>query len=357
MYAAIHFIIHPDILYVMQKPQPLLPGDTIAFIAPASGLAAVVTHRLEQAKKFWEGHGYKVKMYPTATKNSGLSSDTPQARAKDIMDAFLDDKVKAIIATIGGNSTHQTLQYLDFALLAKHPKIFCGYSDVTSLQLALYSQSNMVSFYGPAAITQWGDFPTAEQYTFDHFIKAVSATIGVVSPSPTWTDDKSQDWFKKDDLKGPRPRFDNPGYTWLHEGKVSAPILGGCLPVILHLRGTKYWPDFSGKVLLLETPEGEDHTKGSPLSYVDSAMADLALSDVFKQVAGVVFGRGFGYDEKERQQLQSLVKEYTAGYNYPVVYGVDIGHSDPMITVPLGVQVSLDSDKNLFSIDETGVNL
>ena len=72
-------------------------------------------------------------------------------------------------------------------------------------------------------------------------------------------------------------------------------------------------------------------------------------------IQGIIFGRGFGYDDEDIENLKKSILENTRGYNFPIVYGVDIGHSDPMLTIPLGVKVTIDSEKNLLSIDERGV--
>ena len=338
------------------KPHRLEKGDTIAFIAPAAGLAALTLHRLEKGKEFFEELGYKVKIFPTAKKNSGISSDTAENRAKDIMEAFEDKKIKAIITAIGGNTSHQTLEYLDFEVIRKNPKIFCGYSDITSLHLAFYSQIGLVVFYGPAVITQFGENPKPDEFTIKHFFKAVTEAIGEVKPSKQWTDDKSVDWINKDDLKKKRKYKKNKDYEWLKEGKAKGKILGGCLPVILHLAGTKYWPDFKEKILLLETSEGEDFRKGESLANVDSALGDLRNLGIFKQVKGIVFGRGFGYTEEQIKQLKEIILYNTRDYNFPILYNVDIGHTDPIITIPLGVETELDSSKNKFEILESGVS-
>lgn len=339
------------------KPQRLEKGDTVAFIAPAGGLAAITPHRLEKGVEFFEELGYKVKVFPTAKRNSGVSSDTAENRAKDIMDAFKDKDVKAIISTIGGNTSHQTWEYLDFDIIKKNPKIFCGYSDITSLHLAFYSQAGLVGFYGPAVITQFGENPKPDEFTVQHFFKAVTETIGEVKPSSKWSDDKKNvNWMDKDSTNEKRLFEKNKGYEWLKNGKAKGEILGGCLPVILHTAGTKYWPNFEGKILLLETPEGEDYTKGESLDAVDSALGDLRNLEVFKQVKGIVFGRGFGYTEEQIKELKEIIKYNTRDYDFPILYNVDIGHTDPIITIPLGIRVELDSNNNKFEFLEQAVS-
>lgn len=339
----------------MLKPKKLKKGDTIAFIAPASGLAVIFKERLEKGKEFFEKLGYKVKILPTALKTSGISSDTAENRAKDIMNSFRDKEIKAIICTIGGNTSHQTLEYLDFDVIKKNPKIFCGYSDITTLHLAFYVKTGLIGFYGPAVIPQFGDIPKPDKYTVDYFFKAVTGKIGKIRQSKEWTDDKSIDWMDKDYSREKRKSKKNLGYEWLKHGKVEGIILGGCLPVVLHLAGTKYWPDFKNKILLLETPEGNDYKKGETLANVDSAMGDLRNLNVFKQIKGIVFGRGYSYNDEQIKQLKEIILYNTRGYKFPILYGVDIGHSDPMITISLGVKVKIDSSKNNFEIVESGV--
>lgn len=341
----------------MIKPNKLEKGNTIAFIAPASGFAALVPHRIKKAKEFFEKEGYKVKIFPTATKNIGLSSDTPKNRAKDFNDAFKDSSINAIICTIGGNSSHQILEYLDINSIKKNPKIFCGYSDITSLHFFLNKICNLVTFYGPTAIPEFGESLNLEDYTVDHFFKAVSNSepIGEVKPSKKWTDFKELNWLEKEDLKIERKYKTNKGYEWLRNGNAKGKIIGGCITSMMHTRGTKYWPDFNEKILLLETPEGESFNKGEPIENIDAFLTDLRLSNVFDEIKGVVFGRGFGYSEDDLDNLKKSILENTRGYNFPILFNVDIGHSDPMITIPLGVKVVLDSEKNSFIISESGV--
>jgi len=341
----------------MIKPKKLEEGDRIAFVAPASGLAALVPHRLEIAKSYFEKRGYKVKIYPTVLKNKGFSSDLPKKRAKDINNAFSDPEVKMILCTIGGNSSHQILEYLNFDLIRKNPKIFCGYSDITSLHFAFHTQSNLITFYGPTAIAEFGEKINFERYTGEYFFKAVGSNspIGRIFPSKKWTDCKKANWLKKEDLKLKRKYHKNTGYEWLRKGKAKGKIIGGCITSIMHTKGTKYWPDFSNKILFLETPEGESFFKGESLANIDGYLADLRLLGIFKQIKGLIVGRGFGYTKEEREVLKKLILFNTRDFDFPILYGADIGHTDPKITIPLGVNVSLNSEKNLFSIDESGV--
>ena len=242
-------------------------------------------------------------------------------------------------------------------MIKKNPKIFCGYSDITSLHFALYKKCNLITFYGPTAICEFGETLNLEKYTIDYFFKAVSQNknIGKIVPSKKWTDFKDLNWLNKDDLKIKRKYKKNKGFEWLKKGKGEGIILGGCITTMMNTKGTRYFPNFKNKILLLETPEGEDFRKGESMFNINAYLGSLRLMGILKEIKGIIFGRGFGYNDDEIKQLKESILFHTKEYNYPILYGVDIAHSDPMITIPLGVKVKLNSEKNLFSIEESGV--
>ncbi len=336
------------------KPPRLGKGDTIAIIAPSSGLN--FPHRLDNAVKFLKSEGYKIKEFPTARKVNGWESAPAEERAKDIMDAFLDKDIKAIISLIGGTVATHTLNYLDFEKIKQNPKIFCGYSDISILHYALHTQSNLITFYGPCIITQFGEYPHPLKYTLDYFNKAVASDepIGKVSPSESWTDE-FLDWSKKLDLTRPRKLKENKGFEWLRGGKAEGKIIGGCLTSIVHLPGTKYWPDHTDKILFLELPEGQTFDEGEPLPYVDWYLEQLNILGVFKQIRGLIFGRPFRYNEEDIEMLKKKLLERTKEYNFPILFGVDIGHTDPQLTIPIGTKVVIDSETNNFEFLEKGI--
>ncbi|KAF1322907.1 Udp-n-acetylglucosamine transferase subunit, partial [Globisporangium splendens] len=374
---------------MLRRPPALKVGDTIAFVAPASGLAALAPHRLQQAKDFLESAGFKVKIYPSVSRTpkqnmrvlrassvaSGriddseaggievmgfYSSADAQTRAEELVDAFEDPEVKAIICTIGGLTSHEMLEYLDFDRIREHPKIFSGFSDITTLHLAFYAKTRLCSFYGPSAVCQFGEFPQPLSYTMEYFWKAVAATdpIGAIVPSLEWTDDKTANWLTKADMTYMDKMKPNAGYVWLREGKAQGRILGGCLPTMLNVRGTEYMPDLTGAVLLLETPEGHEFDKGMPLDEANAVLGCLRLDGTFKRISGLVVGRAFAYTDAQVAELQRLIMYHTRDTAFPILYGVDTGHTNPIVTIPLGCQVALDSTAEAeaaFTILESGV--
>lgn len=334
----------------MQKiyPELLKEGDTIAIIAPSAGLAAIFPHRLESATKYLESKGYKIKEFPCTRKINGWESASAKERARDIMNAFLDKEVKAIICEIGGNTLNKTLKYLDFEKINENPKIFCGYSDISVLHYAINKKCNFSTFYGPCALTQFGEYPKPLDYTIEYFNKAVvEGKINEVKHSKEWTDE-ILDWGQKKDLERPRKMKLNNGFEWLKEGQFTGEIIGGCLHSITHLIGTEYWPDHKDKILFIELPEGEDFMKGEPLPEVDAQLADLEIAGIFKEIKGLIVGRPFRYSDEEVEKFKEVILDNTKDYDFPILYGVDIGHTDPQITVPLGTTVEINSLENKF---------
>lgn len=338
------------------KPERLKRGDIIALISPSTGLVNLFPHRLDNAIKFLNNFGFKIKEYPTTRTSIGWSSGTDKDRARDVMDAFEDNSVKAIICTIGGMTSNQLLKNINFDIIKDNPKIFCGYSDISVLHHAIHKKTNMVTFYGPMAMTQFGEYPKPLDYTLDYFLKAVenNTPIGKIIPSKDWTEELL-DWSTKTDMKRPRKLQKNLGFEWLCDGKCKGSIIGGCTSSIIKLRGTEFWPDYKDRILFLETPEGQTIGKGEPLNYLDSYLTDLELSGVFDEISGLVFGRPYCYSSDDNIKLKEILRKFGIEYSIPVLFGVDIGHTDPIITIPIGTNAILDSTKNIFSLDESGV--
>ncbi len=341
----------------MFKPKHLQKGNKIGTVSPSSPMAGLLPHRAKRGMTMLEKLGFVVKNGEHALSISQHTAGNPKERADDINSLFKDESIKAIISFIGGNHSNQILEHLDFDLIMNNPKIFMGYSDATVLHFALHTQSCLVSFYGPSVLTQFAENPKILPYTEEYFEKAImsSKPIGKVKPSMQWTDE-TLDWFKKEDLKRPRTMKKNVGWLWLKQGQVKGSIIGGCITSMMHLRGTKYWPDFSGNILFWEIPESDyDFSKGESPENIDTYLTNLDLSGTFSQISGMIVGRPYGYTKKETEKLIKIIKERTKKYDFPILFNVDIGHTDPMITVPLGTEVIVNSYKDLLEFNESGV--
>ncbi len=332
-------------------PDTLKRGDIIGLVSPSSGPSSLALHRIDQAKAAIEKLGYNVKIASHALKSNGYVSSSIKDRVSDIHDLFLNKDVKAIMCTTGGNNSNHILRYLDYELIKKNPKIFIGYSDITVLHYALQSQSNLSTYYGPCAMTQFGEFPEILDYTLKYFEyeltneKYKKESYPIIA-SEKWTDE-FLDWFKKEDTKRARVLKLNEGYEWLREGSGFGPSLGGAILSINHLAGTKYWINPSGSVFFLDILQ-----EGSLLneSAVDALLTDLYNMEVFYNLNGLVISKPSGYTEEEVTHLKEILKKYTTNSKkkYPILFNASMGHTNPIITIRYGRELLLDSSKNLF---------
>ncbi len=153
------------------KAPRLQPGDTVGIVSPSWGGGARYPHRIERGAAHLRSLGFRVKIAPHALNSIGYVSDTPENRAADIHAMFLDPEVTAIIASIGGDHSCHLLPLLDFDLIAAHPKIFMGYSDITVLNVAISAQTGLVTFNGPALMTDFAEYPAMLEYTESYFFE------------------------------------------------------------------------------------------------------------------------------------------------------------------------------------------
>lgn len=339
----------------LTNPQKLKKGNVIGIVSPSAGLASLFPHRVKQGEQALQKLGLKVLFAPNSLKNKGYVSASPQERADDLHQLFSNPEVSAILCTIGGNHSNQLLKYLDFNLISSNPKIFIGYSDITVLHYAFAKKSSLRTFYGPCLLPEFGEYPEPLSYTVQYFIKAImhTAPIGKIEPSSLWTDE-FLDWAEKKDLERPRKLYPSKGYEWWKEGKVEGEIFGGAIPSINHLAGTEFWVEMKGKIFFIDIPEGAPG-KAFPLSELDSFLADLDNLNVFRDIQGLIIGRPYQYTTENILLLKEIINYYTKDFDYPILFNANIGHTSPIITLPLGVRVRLNSEENLFEIVESGV--
>jgi muramoyltetrapeptide carboxypeptidase len=341
----------------MIKPSRLQRGDTIGLVSPSSGVAGLAPHRFEIGVKNLEQLGLKIKVGTHARTVAGWTAGTAEQRADDLNAMFADTDVKAIMCCIGGFHANQIVRLLDYPMIEKNPKIFIGFSDISVLHFALHAQANLVTFYGPALLTQFGEPFGVNSYTLEMFLRALTNNdpIGRVAASTEWTDEVLN-WFQKKDLERPRMMKPNAGHIWLVPGSCQGVLVGGCITSILHLRGTEFWPKTDGRIFFWEIPESDsDMKKGESVARVDAFLTDLELSKTFDQITGMIIGRPKGYSDEDEQLLRKVILSHMKSYEIPILYNVDIGHTDPIMTLPLGVEAKLDSKTNTFSIVESAV--
>jgi muramoyltetrapeptide carboxypeptidase LdcA involved in peptidoglycan recycling len=335
----------------MTVPARLKPGDTIGIVSPSWGGAGLFPQRLEKGIHHLQTLGFQVRLAQHALNQSGFVSDTPGNRVDDIHTMFADPDIKAVIAAIGGDHSCHLLPLLDFDLIADYPKVFMGFSDVTVLNIAIWTVTGLTTFNGPALLTDFAEYPQMMGYTEHYFMKAVTETkpIGLIEPSPDWTEE-FLDWGTPPGQMRARQRLSSPGWTWLKGGQAEGRLLGGCLESLQHLRGTPFWPNWQDAIFFFETSED----KPSPET-VDGILMDYENMGIFDQIKGMLVGRPMRYTEDEKQSLRDVLLERTRRFAFPIVTDMDFGHTSPQFTLPLGLRARMDSLNLRFEIIEAAV--
>lgn len=336
----------------MLKPKALRPGDTIAIVSPSSGIAHLVPRRFERGVAYLEKLGYRVKVMPHARENLAHRAGTYEAQAEDLNQAFADPEVRMILAAIGGYTSNGVLRFLDWDLVRRSPKIVMGYSDTTALLTGLHTRAALVTLHGPALLTTFAEYPEMQPYSRDSFRDVVSGKTPVWRPSPAWTDERLS-WDEEDDR--PRAMKPNSGWRVLRPGQARGRLVAGNLTILLALAGTAYFPDLDGKILCVEDD------RESSLPYWDLHLNQLREIGTFDRIAGLLIGRAEGLtpDLEEASAphygLKELLQEQLGRCEFPIAWDVDFGHTDPMLTLPLGVEAEMDTERQTLSLLEPAV--
>ncbi len=324
----------------------LQPGDTVGIVSPSFGGAGLFPHRTEQGVPALQQLGLQVKFGEHALHHQGYVSDTAENRAYDLHQLFADPTVKAIIAAIGGDHSCHLLSHLDFNLIRQNPKILMGFSDITVLNVAVWVQTGLVTFNGPALLTDFAEYPQMLDYT-RHWVQKTlfqAQPPGIIQPAPTWTEE-FLDWEQKLDLERPRRMLPSDGWTWLKSGQAQGTLVGGCIESLQHLRETRFWPNLKGAILFFETSE----EKPSPAD-LDGILMDYENMGVLAALNGMLFGRPIYYSEEEKRLAREIILTRTQSYNFPIITDMDFGHTSPQFILPIGCQAEMDSQVQRFEI-------
>ena len=341
----------------MLKAACLRPDDRVMLISPAAGLAGIFPHRVENGIKAIEKLGYKA-LEGANARLPGRMAGTPAQRAADIHYGLQQPAVKALVANIGGDYVcWEVLKALDWDLVRQHPKIFMGFSDLTALLLGLYTRTGLVTFYGPMVITQFGEYPRMHPYTVKWLLKALTSVepIGPLEPALEWTDEML-DWAQKLDLSRPRQLQPSAGWEWLQAGQAQGKLLGGCIQVLVDMyqHVPQYLPDFSEAIFFWESAESSPGVGHTPQQVAES-LRFLKQKGLLTQMRAMIVGRPYQYSPEWHAALKALIISIVDDPNKPILYNLETGHTDPILTLPIGVQATLDAARQLFSLDEAAL--
>lgn len=314
----------------MIKPKRLSPGDTIGVISPAS--PSENRSEVFRAKEYIEAMGYNVVIGKNVNKTRGITAASEEDRLDDIHEMFRRDDVDAVFVTQGGYGCAQLLRNLDFDLIKEHPKILTGFSDITALHLAINKVCDMVTFHAPG-MARFNDEELTE-YTKESFFR------NLTSPDPPG------------EIKKANPK------KWLvriNGGTCEAPVIGGNLTLICASLGTPWEIDTKGKILFFEDVEAEPWV-------MDHMLSHLRNAGKLDDAAGFVIGECTDCVPRKNDpgyftdlSIEDVFEYYLKPLGKPVLYGLPMGHSDDLATLPLGVMTRLDADKKTFTVLESGV--
>ena len=300
-------------------------GDTIGLIAPAGAMRA--EGAIERAVAETERMGFKVKLGESAGKKYGYLSGSDDVRARDINAMFADDEVDAIFCIRGGYGAMRILDQLDYDIIATHPKIFAGFSDITALHIALLNRCNLATFHAPMPVGWWSK-------PLDDFSRE-SLYQTLMNAEPVG------------DIINP-PEYARQTVT---PGQAEGLLVGGNLTLIAHSLGTPWEIDTKGRILFIEEV-------GERTYSVDRLLTHLRLAGKFADCAGIVFG-DFADCTIEYPEfgltLEEIIRDVVVPCGKPIFTGLRCGHCTPNLTLPLGVKCRMNADECTLTVLESAV--
>lgn len=309
------------------KPKKLLKGDLIGIISPASSPDDLT--KINSGVEYLERLGYKVVVGKNVGKTNGYLAGTNAERIEDLHSMFSNKEVKAVFTVRGGYGSIRLLDKIDYELIRKNPKIFVGYSDINALQLSFLKHCGLVTFSGPMVAVDFHN--EVSPFTEENFWRVI-------------TSDK-----KIGKLHNPNDER----FFHLTEGKGEGKIIGGNLTIISSMMGTEYLPEFDKSILLLEDIN-------EPPYKVDRMLNQFKLAKVFRKLKGIILGRFVNCYEPDEMKnsltLNEVIEEYFHSLKIPVIYNFKHGHIKDNLTIPLGLNASINAGKGIVEITESGVS-
>jgi muramoyltetrapeptide carboxypeptidase LdcA involved in peptidoglycan recycling len=340
------------------KPKALQKGDKVATISLSWGGAGELLHRYNQGKRqLQDTFDLEVGETTNALKSADYIYKNPKARADDLMEAFSDSSIKAIISIIGGDDSLRILPFIDLSVIIKNPKIFLGFSDSTVTHWACY-KAGLTSFYGTSLLIGFAENTGMHQYQIDDIKRTLfsSQPVGQILPNLNGYTSERLEWADTELSKVKRKLVNSAGWNFLQgSGIVQGKLLGGCMDVLEFLKGTDLWvnsDDWQGAVLFIETSEVMPDPK-----YFRWWLRNYAAQGILHQLNGIIVGRPYDnrYADEYNKILTTVIRDEEGLSNLPIITEMDFGHTCPTFTLPMGVTAEIDSDQKTFSILENGV--
>ena len=294
------------------KPRALRPGDKVGIVAPASN---VKREMLEAGCDGLRRAGYEPFYFESILERDLYFAGSAERRARELEDMFTRDDIRAIVCARGGYGSNYLLpagdsMTISLKKIAAHPKIFVGYSDLTTLLTTFTDAANLVTFHGPMVAK---DFAVADGIDLASWQHAVSGAA---------------EWeIGADSAAKP-----------LAEGEAEGILYGGCLSILVAALGTPYDIHTEGTILFMEDLAAKPYQ-------IDRMLMQLKLAGKLKGVRGMVFGEMLDCQQSPTQDytLEEVVLRIVGDLGIPVAFGLRSGHvSRANITLPIGVKARLE---------------
>jgi muramoyltetrapeptide carboxypeptidase LdcA involved in peptidoglycan recycling len=322
----------------MLIPPKLKEGDEIRVISPATSLKIISDDVINYSKNKLTGMGYGVSFSGHSNERDEFDSMPVSSRLDELHEAFSDKNVKCILTSLGGYNSNELLSGIDFDLIKRNPKIFSGFSDIAVLLNAIYGKTGLMTYHGPFFST-FGMHKGLD-YTLEYFRAClVNDSPFSIAPSKEWSDDK---WYLDQENRKFLP---NKGYTLINSGEAKGRIIGGNLCSFNLLQGTPFMPNLKDSILILE----DDHESNPDLFNRD--LQSIINLPEFSGVNGIMIGRFQPASGFTEEILAKIIKNKKELDGLPVIAGVDFGHTNPILTLPIGGQAALTADK------ESGIHI
>lgn len=318
------------------KPQKLQKGDVVGIISPSEPITEDLRKQFDAGVTALEQFGLKVKLGQHVFDQYFYNAGTREARLEDFHAMWKDPEVKMILMSQGGETANHLLNGIDYASIKRHPKIFAGISDGTTLLNAIFSKTGLITYHGPDLVWTFGRKIT--KLHRENFVKTFfDGNVGRMHEDKHWAHEEK---------KGLKRRK----WRCVRQGKASGILVGGHVGCLSQTILAGYGPNFKDTLLFLE---GTDN-----VADLDWQFTALRLHGVFKKTKGLIIGWFENYEIKDKtkyREVADVILEVTKDYSFPILEIGELGHNVENYIFPIGCRATIDTQKKYFSFDESTV--